>query len=140
MLNAGMPELKDESDLQYVQNNLRPHDTDLGATSYFTKYLSGPQRAPPASALFWISMVTTYVFSYLNCLPPSWRRKIKESIGCVAVKINFLTHSMAQGKKQEPLIRNSDLAPSGNIQTAVIEGFTVRGKDVVRLIIHTACY
>lgn len=57
----------------------------------------------------------------------------------MAVKINFLTHSMAQGKKQEPLVRNGVPAPSGNIQTAVIEGFTVRGKDVVRLIIHTAC-
>lgn len=64
-------------------------------------------------------------------MPPSWHRKIKESMGSVAVKINFLTHSMAQGKKQEPLTRDGIPGPSSNIQEAVIQGFTARGKEVV---------
>lgn len=95
MLHAGMPEVQSSSVLQFVQNNLRPHDTDLEATSFFTM-------------------------------------KIEESLKCVFVKINFMTHIFAQGKSRGAA--NSDgIGPttSTNIQDAVIEKTSVEGKQAI---------
>lgn len=95
MLHAGMPEVKSSSVLQFVQNNLRPHDTDLEATSFFTM-------------------------------------KIEESLKCVFVKINFMTHAFAQGKKAGAT--NSEAGgptTSTNIQDAVIEKVSNEGRQVI---------
>nr|XP_023993932.1 phosphatidylinositol 4-phosphate 3-kinase C2 domain-containing subunit gamma-like [Salvelinus alpinus] len=95
MLGAGMPELNDIQDLLYVQNNLKPQDSEMEATSYFTK-------------------------------------KIKECMGSFPVKLNFLIHTMVQssGKKLAPPSPSQNTSPNTNIQEAVIQKYTVKGKDV----------
>ncbi|XP_050991769.1 phosphatidylinositol 3-kinase C2 domain-containing subunit gamma isoform X1 [Labeo rohita] len=95
MLAAGMPELKDVQDLQYVHNKLRPHDSELEATSYFT-------------------------------------RKIKESMESLPVKLNFLIHTMAQisSIKRSEVHAKSQISSNNNIQEAVIQKYTVNGKNV----------
>ncbi|KAM8860741.1 phosphatidylinositol 3-kinase C2 domain-containing subunit gamma isoform 2-T3 [Synchiropus picturatus] len=91
MLNAGMPELKDSQDLRFVLDNLRPNNTDLEATSFFTK-------------------------------------KIKKSMESVAVKLNFLSHSIAQGKK-ESKAHNGIPGPNTNIQDVTIQGCSTDKQD-----------
>ncbi|KTG33767.1 hypothetical protein cypCar_00044324 [Cyprinus carpio] len=95
MLPAGLPELKDIQDLKYVHNKLRPHDSELEATSYFTK-------------------------------------KIKESMESFPVKINFLIHNMVQfsSTKHSEAPAKSQISSNTNIQEAVIQKYTVNGKDV----------
>ncbi|CAL8359519.1 unnamed protein product [Lota lota] len=99
MLGAGLPEMKDIGDLQYVHNNLRPQDSDLEATSYFTK-------------------------------------KIKKSMDCFAVKLNFLSHSLAHAKKAGALTPPHSPAPSSggsNIQEVLVHNYTATGKNTFEM-------
>ncbi|XP_072291051.1 phosphatidylinositol 3-kinase C2 domain-containing subunit gamma [Eucyclogobius newberryi] len=95
MIHAGMPEVKSSSVLKFVQNNLRPQNTDLEATSFFTM-------------------------------------KIEESLKCVFVKINFMTHTFAQGKITGGAnCEGGGSSTSNNIQGAVIQRSYVEGKEAV---------
>ncbi|XP_030222213.1 phosphatidylinositol 4-phosphate 3-kinase C2 domain-containing subunit gamma [Gadus morhua] len=100
MLGAGLPEMRSIADLQYVHNNLRTHDSDLEATSFFT-------------------------------------RKIKKSMDCFTVKLNYLSHILAQGKKEGAAALPYSPGPStvsgnssSNIQEVLIDNYSTNGKTV----------
>ncbi|XP_032895407.1 phosphatidylinositol 4-phosphate 3-kinase C2 domain-containing subunit gamma [Amblyraja radiata] len=52
MLSAGLPELSEVQDLKHVYNNLRPMDSDVQATSYFTSLIKESLNSLPVKINF----------------------------------------------------------------------------------------
>ncbi|KAL4656731.1 phosphatidylinositol 4-phosphate 3-kinase C2 domain-containing subunit gamma [Arapaima gigas] len=71
MLGAGISEMKDRQDLQYVYNNLRPQDSDLEATSYFTRMIEESLSSLPVKINFLIHSMVQF---------PSTRRLTVEAM------------------------------------------------------------
>ncbi|MEE6477348.1 hypothetical protein FKM82_011483 [Ascaphus truei] len=63
MLQAGLPELCDVQDLKYMHNNLRPQDSDLEATSYFTRKIKESLECLPVKLNNMIHILATMSLS-----------------------------------------------------------------------------
>ncbi|XP_057557626.1 phosphatidylinositol 3-kinase C2 domain-containing subunit gamma isoform X2 [Hippopotamus amphibius kiboko] len=109
MLHAGLPELSGIQDLKYVYNNLRPQDTDLEATSHFTKKIKESLECFPVKLNNLIHTLaqmtaispaksTSQTFSQESCTPSATRSIQRATILRFSKKTNHLyliqvTHS-----------------------------------------------
>uniref|UniRef100_A0A2K5UGU0 Phosphatidylinositol 3-kinase C2 domain-containing subunit gamma n=1 Tax=Macaca fascicularis TaxID=9541 RepID=A0A2K5UGU0_MACFA len=101
MLYAGLPELSGIQDLKYVYNNLRPQDTDLEATSHFTKKIK----------------------ESLECFPVKLNNLIHTLAQMSAISP---AKSTSQTFPQEPCL----LSTTRLIQTATILGFSKKSSNL----------
>ncbi|XP_069763558.1 phosphatidylinositol 3-kinase C2 domain-containing subunit gamma-like isoform X2 [Narcine bancroftii] len=70
MLSAGLPELSEVQDLKYVYNNLRPMDSDVQATSYFTSLIKESLKCLPVKINFFAHNLAQKKFANVH-VPPS---------------------------------------------------------------------
>ncbi|KAK2518498.1 phosphatidylinositol 4-phosphate 3-kinase C2 domain-containing subunit gamma [Columba livia] len=101
MLHAGLPELNSIQDLKYVYDNLRPQDSDLQATSYFTREITISHSKLHRDRAFKnrLEDLATYYAQLnheLDARAFCKHVKIKESLECFPVKLNNLIHTLVQ--------------------------------------------
>lgn len=78
MLHAGLPELNSIQDLKYVYDNLRPQDSDLQATSYFTRKIKESLECFPVKlnnlihTLAHMSLAGSAKFPSQETVPQEW--------------------------------------------------------------------
>nr|KAF6497026.1 phosphatidylinositol-4-phosphate 3-kinase catalytic subunit type 2 gamma [Rousettus aegyptiacus] len=100
MIHAGLPELNGIQDLKYVHNNLRPQDTDLEATSYFTKKIK----------------------ESLECFPVKLNNLIHTLAQMTAISPAKSSHNVSQ--------ESCMLHASRSIQRATIVGFSKKTSNL----------
>ncbi|NXX90271.1 P3C2G kinase, partial [Centropus bengalensis] len=102
MLHAGLPELNSIQDLKYVYDNLCPKDSDLQATSYFTRKIKESLECFPVKlnnlihTLAHMSVTGSSKPSAPETVPPEWMKLDTEKSIARATILGF-------NKKSDPL-------------------------------------
>ncbi|XP_053934330.1 phosphatidylinositol 3-kinase C2 domain-containing subunit gamma [Cuculus canorus] len=102
MLHAGLPELNSIQDLKYVYDNLRPQDSDLQATSYFTRKIKESLECFPVKlnnlihALVQMSVTGSAKPPAPETIPQEWMKLDTEKSIARATILGF-------NKKSDPL-------------------------------------
>ncbi|EHB15684.1 Phosphatidylinositol-4-phosphate 3-kinase C2 domain-containing gamma polypeptide [Heterocephalus glaber] len=116
MLHAGLPELSGIQDLKYVYNNLRPQDTDLEATSHFTKKIKESLECFPVKLNNLI-----HILAQMSAVNPTKSPPMSSRESCVLSTAGSIQRATILGLSKKP----SDLyliqVTHGNEETSLIE-------------------
>uniref|UniRef100_A0A8D1QX97 Phosphatidylinositol-4-phosphate 3-kinase catalytic subunit type 2 gamma n=1 Tax=Sus scrofa TaxID=9823 RepID=A0A8D1QX97_PIG len=115
MLHAGLPELSGIQDLKYVYDNLRPQDSDLEATSHFTKKIKESLECFPVKLNNLIHTLaqmtaispaksTSQTFSQESCMLSATRSIQKATILGFSKKTNHLYLIQVTHSKNETIL------------------------------------
>ncbi|KFP32475.1 Phosphatidylinositol 4-phosphate 3-kinase C2 domain-containing subunit gamma, partial [Colius striatus] len=121
MLHAGLPELNSIQDLKYVYDNLRPQDSDLQATSYFTRKIKESLECFPVKlnnlihTLVQMSLTGSAKPPSLETVPQEWMMLNAEKSIARATILGF--------NKKSPCLYLVQVVQTCNVVTFVEKSF-----------------